>query len=272
MLAIKSTIFQYALKALINMFRYILNFPTAVFLFFLIFSIPACKKEKNKADVTGMGDGFQNALFALVSPFPLYTMSGELNLDYTQSCGTVTQDAAATGTTTTSGTAAAGKGSDTTSPIYKISSYFMIDTGKSTITFNYPVATAVILTRFKYDQNNTKFTLSPVNTTFTTCKTSDYITCDTGGAFICETVDSIKCGAAETFIYTSKSEYQATNPAGLPAYSVAFQGYSGTVDWSRGFTLSADNTQVDFADLEFNMVAKDNSIFKGSLKCRRPSY
>ena len=227
----------------------------------------SCKNDKNEVEMSGLGSTFLNSLY----PYPTYILNGDLNQEYNKSCGTATLESG-TSTTSTSTTT-----TDSSSSIYKISAYYIIDLVQIPLqilnnSFDYPLATAVINTRFTYDERNRNFSLSPANNIFVNCNTSDYISCDAAGLFTCETVDNIKCGGPEAFIFLSQSNYEPVNPLGLAPYSIAFQAYVGTVDWTNGLTLSDDKSQVDFSDLKFTMIAKDQSIFEGRIKCRRPVF
>jgi hypothetical protein len=203
----------------------------------------SCKKEENRAEITALGP-----LLAAIG-YPVYILDGTLNLDYSQSCGSAVQESTGSGS---------GSGS-TSQATYKIDAFYYIDVGKSDFTFNYPLLTANLTMRFKYDPARTSYSFNPLNTVFTQCSTKDSISCDTTGTLLCDTVDGIKCGGVDAFIFTSGSQ------------NIAFQAYTGTIDWSNGLTLNSQNTAIQYSSLEFSMIAENGSIFRGKISCSSPA-
>lgn len=118
-----------------------------------------------------------------------------------------------------------------------------------------------MLLKYVYSSTKNEFTLSPLTTSTQTCRTTDFINCNTaadvGGT--CETSDGIKCGGTQAFIFAGT----------LPGYpsSVFFQAKTGTINWQDGYALSADNSLVQYAALRFTMIASDGSIFTGKATC-----
>jgi len=188
----------------------------------------------------------------------LYSLNGTINGDLNQTCGSVSPVSTSTTTSTTT---------TTTPSTYKIESYYYIDIAKNPMTFNYPLMTATLVLRYKYDKQQTKFSLNPLNTTFTTCNTKDNINCDTTGTLVCETVDNIKCGGADTFIFTQPAQTVTIGGQTYNYPAISFQAYTGTIDWQKGFTLNSAKTLVKYSKLKFNMVAKDGTGFQGSITC-----
>ncbi len=176
-----------------------------------------------------------------------YTFYGDVDKTYTTSCGTAgTAFANSTTTSTTSTSASTSSSQKTEQTSYGISSYYVFKNGETM--------------SLKYDYYTTRdtFTYTPQTATTTTCTTNDLTTCTSGGRFTCTTSDNLTCGGTYAFLFKTT----------LPV--MGFQGYSGSVSWSKGFSLSSSNTSVDSVTLTFNMIGLDGSAFTGTVQCSIP--
>lgn len=198
-----------------------------VFVFLLIIS---CKKQVEKADLTLLGTGI---------PGNFYYFEGEINKDITPYCG----DVKTSSSSSSSSSGSSGSSGSTSTTIYDIDSYYLFKFGD------------YMQLRYTYDSNRQKYTLVPTTTVLSTCNTVDFITCNTAGTRTCETADGIKCGGTKAFIFVG-----VVNP-------ITFQAVSGTIDYSKGFTLTSDSKYVQKANLEFNMIDKNGNILQGKIYC-----
>jgi len=171
-------------------------------------------------------------------PGNFYYFEGEINKDITPYCGDVK--------TSSSSSGSSGSSETTSTTTYDIDSYYLFRFGD------------YMQLRYTFDTNRQKFTLVPTTTVLSTCNTIDFITCNAAGTRTCETADGIKCGGTKTFIFVG-----VVNP-------IAFQAVSGTIDYSKGFTLTSDSKYVQKANLEFNMIDKNGNILIGKIYCYSP--
>ncbi len=190
----------------------------------------ACKKQGEKAELTLLGTGI---------PGNYYYFEGEINKDITPYCGEVK-------TSSTSSSSGSSGSSGTSTTTYDIDSYYLFRFGD------------YMQLRYTYDSNRQKFTLVPTTTILSTCNTIDFITCNTAGTRTCETADGIKCGGTKTFIFVGVVD------------SITFQAVSGTIDYSKGFTLTSDSKYVQRSNLEFKMIDKDGNVLQGKIYCYSP--
>lgn len=197
--------------------------------FFFFFIIVFCKKQEEKAELS---------IFGLNLTSNFYYFEGKINKDITPYCGEVVQSTSSTGNTGTTQSSA-----QTTQTQFDINSYYNFEFGD------------YMQLRYTYDKNRQKFTLTPSTTSTMTCNTIDFINCNSSGTATCETSDNIKCGGAKAFIFVG-----VVNP-------IHFQAISGTLDWSKGYSLTSDNKYVQKATLEFRMIDKSGNILQGKVFC-----
>ncbi len=172
---------------------------------------------------------------------PVYKFWGEIDTSLTSVCGTATPPT--TSTTGTSGTGSTGSGSTTTPTSFSISSFYTFKLG------------ATLLLKYTYSTTLSNFSLAPLTTTTQTCSTLDFVSCNTSGSATCETSDGLKCGGSTAFIFVNSLA------------GITFQGRTGTIDWKSGYSLNGDNTQVSYANLAFEMISSNGSIFQGTTTC-----
>lgn len=199
-----------------------------LFLFLFLFLF-FCKKQEEKVKLSILG-------LSLTGNF--YYFEGKINKNITPYCGEVEQSKTSTGSTGTTQSS-----TQTSQTQFDINSYYNFEFGD------------YMQLRYTYDKNRQKFTLAPSTTITTTCNTIDFINCNSAGTATCETADSIKCGGTKAFIFVG-----VINP-------IQFQAVSGTLDWSKGYSLTSDNKYVQRATLEFRMIDKAGNILQGKVVC-----
>jgi len=165
------------------------------------------------------------------------TFFAELDNDQTPYCG----DATAEASDSDSGSSSS-RSSDSDS--FDIESFYTFKYGEQ------------MILRYTYDLYRTKYSLTPISATSQTCSTTDGITCDGVGPLTCQTADGLTCGLSKTFIFVSTWQ------------GISFTASSGSISWKDGFSLSSDNSTVQYADLEMNMVSDSGTIFRGTVRCR----
>ena len=116
-----------------------------------------------------------------------------------------------------------------------------------------------MILRYTYNIYRTKYSLTPISTTSQTCSTTDGITCDGVGPLTCKTADGITCGLSKTMIFVSTWQ------------GIQFTASSGSISWKDGFTLTNDNSTVQYANLELNLVDDSGTIFRGTVVCQSDS-
>ncbi|MFN3605045.1 MAG: hypothetical protein ACK4UJ_10075 [Leptonema sp. (in: bacteria)] len=199
-----------------------------LFVLFLIFN---CKQEKDNAELSILGLSVNENY---------YYFEGRINKDITPYCGEIVQNSSGS---TSSGSSGSQTSQTQTQTQFDVNSYYVFQYGD------------YMQLRYTYDKNRQKFTLVPSTTTITTCNTSDFINCSSSGTATCETADSIKCGGTKAFIFVG-----VIRP-------LQFQAVSGTLEWSKGFSLTSDSKYVQRANLEFSMVDRLGNILKGKILC-----
>ncbi|MEQ8351372.1 MAG: hypothetical protein RH862_07805 [Leptospiraceae bacterium] len=164
------------------------------------------------------------------------TFFAELDNDQTPYCG----ESKAESSDSESGSSSSSEDADS----FDIESFYTFKYGEQ------------MILRYTYDRYRTKYSLTPISATSQTCSTTDGITCDGVGPLTCQTSDGLTCGLSKTFIFVSTWQ------------GISFTASSGSISWRDGFSLSTDNSTVQYADLEMNMVDASGTIFRGTVRCR----
>jgi len=172
-----------------------------------------------------------------------YSFAGEIEKNLSPSCGKTTRQADANTGTQTGQTQTQGTQQSTTDATYNVEGYYIFKSGET------------LFLRYQYKFIRTQYTLAPTSANLSRCNTIDFINCNNAGNASCETVDNIKCGGTHTVIFTSK------NPV------LNFQASGGTIDWSKGFSISPDNTYVVSSNLKLDLTSSDGTVFKGQVEC-----
>lgn len=197
-----------------------------------------CSAVENRASGLLVGPGAASVGGA-------YTFYGTVDKTYTTSCGTAGQpienDASSASAASTTTSSSSTKEEEKT--LYGISSYLVFQNGETL--------------SLKYDYSTTRedFSFSPQNVITTTCQTADLTTCLSTGQFTCTTSDNLTCGASYTFLFKNS----------VPV--LGFQAKQGILSWKKAFSLNAEENGVDTAQLTFDLIGTDGSVFKGEIDC-----
>ena len=113
-----------------------------------------------------------------------------------------------------------------------------------------------MILRYTYDLYRTKYSLTPISATSQTCSTTDGITCDGVGPLTCQTADGLTCGLSKTFMFVSTLQ------------NIQFTASSGSISWKDGYALTSDNSTVQYANLELNLVDASGTVFRGTVVCQ----
>jgi hypothetical protein len=84
-------------------------------------------------------------------------------------------------------------------------------------------------------------------------------------------VDSVTCGGTYSFSFVSVQDVTDHPFSDTVAPDILFQGTSGTIDWSGGYSLNSAKTSVVRSNLKINMNNAEGKIFKAEIKCYIPN-
>lgn len=203
----------------------------------LLCIVSQCSAVENRASGLLVGPGAASVGGA-------YTFYGTVDKTYTTSCGSAGQpienDTTTAAATTTTSTTTAKEEEQT---VYGIASYLVFQNGETL--------------SLKYDYSTTRedFSFSPQNVITTTCQTDDLTTCISTGQFTCTTSDNLTCGGSYTFLFKNS----------VPV--LGFQAKQGVLSWKKAFSLNGEGNGVDTAQLTFDLIGTDGSVFKGEIDC-----
>lgn len=173
-----------------------------------------------------------------------YQFYADVDKTYTTSCGTAGQPLESDSTSSTSSTSTSSSSSEESEQtVYGIQSYLVFKNGETL--------------SLKYDYSTTRedFSFSPQNVITTTCQTDDLTTCLSTGRFTCTTSDNLTCGSSYTFLFKNS----------VPV--LGFQAKQGTLSWKKGFAVNSEGNGVDSAQLTFDLIGIDGSVFQGEIEC-----
>lgn len=204
----------------------------------IVFCILAqgCTQAENRASGLLVGPGAASVGGA-------YTFYGTVDKTYTTSCGTAGQPIESdtgTSTTTTTTTSSSEESEQTT---YGVQSYLVFQNGET------------ISLKYDYSTTREDFSFSPQTVVTTTCATDDLSTCLSTGRFTCTTSDNLTCGGSYTFLFKNS----------VPV--LGFQAKQGILSWKKGFSINAEGNGVDNAQLTFDLIGTDGSVFQGQIDC-----